>query len=99
MSHSTQLTHDQSDPYYGWVIGGIILTFVILLIIIFFSRLFYDSTVSQSRDRKEHYYVRSQLASFNESQTKELNRLQYRKNYVKLPIKLAKKAVILNYSR
>ena len=99
MSHSTQLTHDQSDPRYGWVIGGIILTFVVLLLIVCFSILFYDVTVSQSRDYKDQYYVQSQLSVFESEQNKELSRLQYRGEHIKLPIELAKKSVILEYSK
>jgi hypothetical protein len=99
MSHSTQLTHDQSEPHYGWVIGGIILTFVVLLLIVCFSILFYDVTVSHSRDYKDQYYVQSQLSVFDAEQNRELSRLQYRGEPIKLPIELAKKAVILEYSK
>ena len=99
MSQSTQLTHDQSEPRYGWVIGGIILTFVVLLLIVWGSIFFYDITISQSRDYKDQYYVQSQLSVFDSEQNKELHRLQSRGEYIKLPIELAKKSVILEYSK
>ena len=99
MSQSTQLTHDQSEPRYGWVIGGIILTFVVLLLIVWGSIFFYDITISQSRDYKDKYYVQSQLSVFDAEQNKELHRLQYRGEHIKLPIELAKKSVILEYSK
>jgi 5-bromo-4-chloroindolyl phosphate hydrolysis protein len=99
MTKSKLLTHDQSEPQYGLVIGSVILTFVVLLGVIYFSMMFYTSTVSQNQDQKNRDYVRSQLPKFNALQTTELNRLQYRGNYIKLPIELAKKAVILKYSQ
>lgn len=99
MSHSTQLTHDQSEPSYGWIIGGIIAGFVFLLLIVWFSIFFYDITVSQSRDDKDQYYVQSQLSVFNAEEHHELSRLQYQAKYIKLPIELAKKSVILDYTK
>ena len=99
MSKSNQLTHDQSEPKYGFVVISVILTFIVLIMIVAFSMIFYSISLSQDQDRKDRDYITSSFLDFHNAQEIELNRLEAEKNYIKLPIDLAKKAVLLDYSR
>tara|TARA_B100001113_G_C20833917_1_gene502355 strand:- start:14 stop:313 length:300 start_codon:yes stop_codon:yes gene_type:complete len=99
MSNSKQLTHDQSEPKYNFVIISIILTFVALVGIVCFSIIFYSISLSQDQDRKDRDYIYSSFLDFQKVETEELNRLGRENGKIKLPIELAKERVIIEYAR
>jgi hypothetical protein len=93
------ITHDQSNPKYGFVIFSVILTFVGLLAIVYFSTFYYAITISEDQTIKDAQYQSRYYNDFKEKEQIELDRLENESSYVKLPIDIAKKAVLLNYNR
>ena len=99
MSSSNSLTHDQTEPKTGLVVINLVVTFVILIVLVILSFIFYSGSISKIQDQHDDRYVSTGYAKFNDDQQVELNQLQYREGYIKLPIDLAKQSIIVRYSK
>ena len=93
------ITHDQSNPKYGFVIMSVILTFVALLALVYFSSVYYAITISEDQTSKDSQYQSRYYQDFKDNEQIELDRLGQEAGYVKIPIDIAKKAVLRDYNR
>lgn len=97
MSHSNQITHDQSEPNSRVILTSVVVMFIFLLVVIWGSLIFYFATTSEERDTKVETYVMPSYSKFKDIEIQELDRLGYVKGHFKLPINLAKELMIKKY--